>query len=390
MKVLIADDTRSARRLLQRTLEKWGYEVVVTEDGRQALEALRSPDIHIAILDWMMPNMDGIEVCERLEELGRFVYAILLTSKTERGGLTQALEGGASDFIVKPFDPHELRARVRVGVRIASLQMQLMRLQRLWSVGRMSSTIAYYIKTHAQSIRARVDLTRDGLEQCGKVLEGYGQLHKAASGGEVPVSLIEDLERLRDESDIEHYLEELPNALEQSLHGLDRVSSIVGKMATFFGPREDEKRELDLNAAIERTVVVTPRWREVADLETDLDPELPQVRVLPNEFTQMLSNLILNAAEAIQQKGERGRIRISTRKNQGWAEIRIQDSGIGIPAEIRPRIFEPFFTTKEDPGRVGNGLSHAHVVVVEEHQGAIGFETEEGRGTTFSIRLPIG
>ncbi len=176
MKILIADDTRSARRLLQRTLERWGYEVIAVENGQEALEALQDPEIHIAILDWMMPVVDGIQVCEKLEQLGRFVYAILLTSKTERSSLTRALEVGASDFIVKPFDPDDLRARVRVGVRIASLQMQLMRLQRLWSVGRMSSTIAYYIKTHAQAIRARVELTREGLEQCGKMFECYGEL----------------------------------------------------------------------------------------------------------------------------------------------------------------------------------------------------------------------
>ncbi len=389
MKILIADDTRSARRLLQRTLERWGYEVIAVENGQEALDALQDPEIHIAILDWMMPVVDGIQVCEKLEQLGRFVYAILLTSKTERSSLTRALEVGASDFIVKPFDPDDLRARVRVGVRIASLQMQLMRLQRLWSVGRMSSTIAYYIKTHAQAIRARVDLTREGLEQCGKMFERYGELQDRAMRGAVSAELLSEIDSLRQETDIEHYLQELPAALEQSLAGLDRVSSIVGKMAAFFGRDGAEKREVDLNAAIERTILVTPKWRDWAELEKDFDPELPPVSLIAAEFTQMISNLIVNAAEALEAKGERGTIRISTRKKQGWAEIRIQDSGIGIDPEVRPRIFEPFFTTKRDAGRIGQGLSHAHVFVVEEHQGAIGCDSEPGRGTTFTIRLPI-
>jgi signal transduction histidine kinase len=389
MKILIADDTRSARRLLQRTLERWGYEVIAVENGQEALDALQDPEIHIAILDWMMPHVDGVQVCERLEAIGRFVYAILLTSKTERSGLTHALEAGASDFIVKPFDPDDLRARVRVGVRIASLQMQLMRLQRLWSVGRMSSTIAYYIKTHAQAIRARVDLTREGLEQCSKMFERYGELQDRAMRGAVSAELLSEIETLRQETDIEHYLAELPSALEQSIGGLDRVSSIVGKMATFFGRDNADKRDIDVNAAIERTLLVTPKWRDHADLEKDFDAELPPVSLIAAEFTQMISNLILNAAEAIEATGQRGRIKISTRKKQGWCEIRIQDTGTGIEPELKARVFEPFFTTKRDAGRIGQGLSHAHVFVVEEHQGAISCESEPGRGATFSIRLPL-
>jgi DNA-binding response OmpR family regulator len=390
MKVLIADDTRSARRLLQRTLEKWGYEVVACEDGLEALEAMQADaDIHIAILDWMMPRMDGFQVCARLEQLERFVYAILLTAKTERSALTRALEAGASDFIQKPFDPDELRARVRVGSRIASLQTQVSRMQRLWSVGRISSTIAQYIKAHAKAIRARVDLTREGLEQCGKMLERYGALQEAASRGPIPPSLLAEVDALRDETDIEHYLEELPNALEQSLAGLDRVSNIVGKMATFFGSPDTSRKPVDLNGAIERMILVTPRWRELAEIETDFDRTLPPVTVMPTDFNQMISSLLLNAAEAIEATGRRGTIRVSTRKKQGWAEIRIQDDGIGVPEEARPHIFEPFFTTKRDSGRIGNGLSHAHVFVVEEHHGALGCDSESGHGATFTIRLPL-
>ncbi len=207
--------------------------------------------------------------------------------------------------------------------------------------------------------------------------------------GAVSAELLSEIDSLRQETDIEHYLQELPAALEQSVAGLDRVSNIVGKMATFFGRDGAEKREVDLNAAIERTILVTPKWRDWAELEKDFDPELPPVGVIAAEFTQMISNLILNAAEAIEARGERGTLKISTRKKQGWAEIRIQDSGIGIDPEVRPRIFEPFFTTKRDAGRIGQGLSHAHVFVVEEHQGAIACDSEPGRGTTFTIRLPI-
>ncbi len=130
MKALIAEDDPISARLLQASLLKWGYEVILTRDGLEALETLRRPDSpRLAILDWMMPGMDGPDVIRELrkDQQGAYVYAILLTAKDRKEDLVRGLDMGADDYLVKPFDLHELKARVRAGSRILELQEELVR-----------------------------------------------------------------------------------------------------------------------------------------------------------------------------------------------------------------------------------------------------------------------
>jgi signal transduction histidine kinase len=150
----------------------------------------------------------------------------------------------------------------------------------------------------------------------------------------------------------------------------------------------------NLNRAIESTVTVARNeWKYVAEMELDLDPDLPDVPCLVGDFNQVVLNLVVNAAQAIKEgmpKGsaEKGRIRIETRREPDHAVIRVSDTGVGIPPEIRERIFDPFFTTKEVGSGSGQGLAIAHAVIVKKHRGKISVESERGRGATFIIRLP--
>jgi phosphoserine phosphatase RsbU/P len=128
VRILIAEDDAVSRRMLEVTLTKWGYEVIVTEDGMQALEVLRQPDApSLAILDWMMPGMDGAEVCLKARETkaDKSLYIILLTAKGRKEDIVEGLTAGADDYIVKPFDRSELKARMNAGERILRLQAEL-------------------------------------------------------------------------------------------------------------------------------------------------------------------------------------------------------------------------------------------------------------------------
>ena len=188
--------------------------------------------------------------------------------------------------------------------------------------------------------------------------------------------------------------EEIPKALDQTLEGSERVARIVRAMREFSHPGSEEKQQIDLNRAIESTTIVTRNeWKYVADLITDFDPDLPPVPCLTDEFNQAILNLIVNAAHAISEivaaSGEQGTITITTRVDSGWAEIRVADTGGGIPEKHRSRIFDPFFTTKPVGKGTGQGLAIVYGVIVEKHGGTIDFVTEEGRGTTFILRLPL-
>ncbi len=128
MRILIADDDVVSRRLLERTLEEWGYEVTVARDGAEAWETLAGEHPpQLAVLDWMMPGLDGPELCRRTRALEAQVpvYFILLTARAERADVVAGLEAGADDYIVKPFDKAELRARLHVGARVLQLQVSL-------------------------------------------------------------------------------------------------------------------------------------------------------------------------------------------------------------------------------------------------------------------------
>ncbi|MBV8847619.1 MAG: diguanylate cyclase [Bryobacterales bacterium] len=132
MRILIADDSIVTRHLLDATLRKWGYEVVVATDGNEAWRVLQGDNPpRVAILDWVMPGLTGPEVCKKVREHSRdsegaYTYLLLLSSKSQREDLIEGMESGADDYLTKPFDLHELKVRLRAGTRIIDLQRELL------------------------------------------------------------------------------------------------------------------------------------------------------------------------------------------------------------------------------------------------------------------------
>jgi signal transduction histidine kinase len=165
-------------------------------------------------------------------------------------------------------------------------------------------------------------------------------------------------------------------------------------MKEFSHPAQD-KTLVDLNKAIQSTITVaTTEWKYVADVVTDFDPDLPLVPCRPGDFNQVILNLIVNAAHAIADTitpdtGAKGTITVSTACKGDWAEVRISDTGTGMPAQVRERIFDPFFTTKEVGRGTGQGLSIAHAVITDRHGGTLRVDSEVGQGSTFVIRIPL-
>ncbi|MCA9473636.1 MAG: ATP-binding protein [Nitrospirales bacterium] len=275
------------------------------------------------------------------------------------------------------------------------LEAQLTLAQRMEMIGQLAAGIAHEINTPMQYIGDNLLFLKDQFALLSSQLswaiaeiEAKAQTPHGESPEPQPPSPLSA-------SDLKQIQEEIPEALADALQGTENVSRIVRAMKEFSHPGTAEKKTIDLNHAITNTVTVTRNeWKYVADVQTDLAPDLPKIPALPGEFHQVLLNLIVNAAHAIEeangnQEGPKGRIIIQTRKHEDWVELRIQDSGTGIPEKIRDRIFDPFFTTKDVGKGTGQGLAIVHDVIVQKHKGRITVKTAVGSGTTFIIHLPL-
>jgi signal transduction histidine kinase len=193
-------------------------------------------------------------------------------------------------------------------------------------------------------------------------------------------------------TNLEFLRREMPASIDQSLEGIARISEIVLAIREFSHPGAKEKTAIDINRAIATTLTVTNnQTKYVADVETDFDMGLPPISCLPGEFNQAILNLLVNAVHAIEDcpNHGKGRITLTTRGLGNQVEIRISDTGVGIPDAIRKKIFDPFFTTKEPGKGTGQGLAICHTIITKKHGGTINVESEPGKGTTFIICLPM-
>jgi two-component system cell cycle response regulator len=182
--ILIVEDEAISRRLLEYTLRRWGYDVVVTSDGREAWEVLQSPDSpSLVISDWMMPDIDGLELCNRIRKSERAVYTylIILTGKGRKEDVIKGLEAGADDYLIKPFDKDELRSRIQIGERIINLERRILQLANTDSLTGLLNRRAFLEKMQIEVDRAirednPLSLIITDLDHFKKINDQHGHL----------------------------------------------------------------------------------------------------------------------------------------------------------------------------------------------------------------------
>jgi PAS domain S-box-containing protein len=259
---------------------------------------------------------------------------------------------------------------------------------KLESLGRLSAGLAHEINSPIQFVGDNARFLAEAYQDLIRIVLFYRGLLDSTD----PLSWEERRARMRQaEEGIEFdYLQtEIPSAVEQTLHGIERVSTIVRAMKTFSHPGHNGQVPSDLNEAIEATATVTRHQvNSVADLRLEL-AELPPVRCNIADLNQVFLNLIVNAADAIADTGEPGVITVTTALDEDHVTIAISDTGGGIPDDVRSKIFDPFFTTKDVGKGSGQGLPLAHAIIHDGHGGSLAVDSIVGRGSTFTIRLPL-
>jgi PAS domain S-box-containing protein len=270
------------------------------------------------------------------------------------------------------------------------LEVELRQAQKLESVGRLAAGVAHEINTPVQFVGDSLSFIRDAMADLSRLILKYQELHAAAI---LPPTVAAAMTEAEEYADLAYLMEQVPLALERAVDGVNRVATIVRSLRAFAHPDETAMSLVDLNKGIEDTLVIASNeYKYVATIETDLGA-LPRVTCHGGDVNQVVLNIVVNAAHAIRDVVDRtetmGLIRIRTWTDEGFAAISIGDTGGGIPEAIREQIFDPFFTTKSVGHGTGQGLAIARSVICDKHRGELTFETEIGKGTTFTIRLPI-
>ncbi len=287
---------------------------------------------------------------------------------------------------------NDISERKRAEDERSNMERQMNQMHKMEAVGQLAGGIAHEINTPIQYIGENLRFLQEAHGDISKLLDAYQSLLQKTESIEDLRPQAENIKQVKEDVDLDYLQEEMPKSIEQSLTGTDQVARIVLAMKEFAHPGSHQMDQVDLNKIIQNSVAVCKNeWKYVADTELQLDPDLPKVECLGSEISQVLLNLIVNAAHAIEDaKLEgKGKISISSALNSGHAEVRVTDTGTGIPEAVRESIFNPFFTTKDVGEGTGQGLAIAQDIVVGKHRGQLFFETEEGQGTTFIMRLPV-
>ena len=272
-------------------------------------------------------------------------------------------------------------------------QARLLNAQKLEAIGGLAAGVAHEINTPIQFIGDNARFLSEAFEDLSPFHEAAVELAGAVKANGSCPGMTDAFYAAMDQADLVFLQEELPVAANQALEGVGRLAEIVQALKDFSHPGEETKSPLDLNKSIESTLTICrSEWKYVADVDTDLDPGLPMVLALGGPINQALLIIIVNAAQALEEKlpdGEKGNIKIGTSTADGHVVVSIEDDAGGIPEDIQDRIFEPFFTTKEVGKGSGQGLAIARSVIVEQHGGDLTFSVRPGIGTTFHLTLPI-
>ena len=397
MQVLLIDSGDGGSLTWKSRLAAQVPKLVVVETPDQAMRALSNTLYAMIFFDWQEASQHWKgSITETIERLT--AKSATLVSVTDRNDPTQeqdAYEAGCQGHIHYDFVDAEIASKLQFVQETHEIHTRLARARKFESVGELASGIAHEINTPIQYVGDNTRFFQSAYGDIDKILHSCLQLVNPETSPEQVDEICQSLREVTEEAEVDFLVEEVPSAILQSLEGVERVAKIVRAMKEFAHPGSAEMAPTDLAQSIENTVMVARNeWKYVADVDIEVDPQLPLVHCFHSEVNQVLLNMIVNAAHAIAEaQGEgpskKGRITIQATKDDPWAEIRISDTGCGIASENIEQIFAPFFTTKAAGKGTGQGLSIAHSVIVEKHQGSIHVESELGKGTTFVIRIPL-
>ena len=405
-KILVVDDSLTIRMQVKELLEDNGLQVLLAENGEMCLEVLEKETPDVILLDVIMPEMDGIEVCRRIksDEALKEIPILILTTVSDVENKAKGLNAGADDYVIKPFEVVELIARVNSILRAKEIfkqlkqtQLQLLQSEKMASVGQLAAGVAHEINNPNGFVRSNLGSLNKYINKVQELFKRYeeGLTSLQNNGSKEVLSFCEEIEEVKKKLKIDFIMKDIQKIITDSLTGTERIRKIVADLKDFSHVDQSKSNHANINEGIESTLNMV--WNDIKDrcmVEKDYG-DLPQLYCNQGQLNQVFMNLLLNAAQAIEEKGV---ITIATRylngsaadntREQGYIEIKFKDTGIGIPEDVLNKVFEPFFTTRDVGKGTGLGLSVAYDII-KKHKGDISVESEVGKGTSLTIKLPL-
>ncbi len=436
--ILIVDDNPKNLHLLQSMLAGQGYLVRAAKNGRLALQSVSHKVPDLILLDIRMPEMDGYEVCQNLKVAPdtKDVPVIFISALEDQEDKVRAFQVGGVDYISKPFRQEEVLARIKTHMSLSlakksleeqnlnlqkeiderkqvekqlkkshdklnqtladlkKTQAQMLRSEKLASIGQLAAGIAHEINNPTAFIASNLETLAGYQEDLNRFIEQSRKLTMISkeinAEKKIPAAvneLVETLKSFGDEIDIDFIKEDMSDIVKESLEGTERIKNIVIALKDFAQPGEGMLEDADIHQVLESTLeIVRNELKYKADIIKEYG-DLPLVKSYPRQLGRIFINILVNAVQAIEEHGE---IRISTKANHedGYVEIRIADTGMGIPEENLSKIFDPFFTTWDVGKGTGLGLSMVHGIV-ERLNGQVVVDRKLNCGTSVTIYLPL-
>jgi DNA-binding response OmpR family regulator len=409
-RILVIDDEKAIVTLMNKFLEKDGYDVVCALNGKEGLNIIENSKVDVIITDIRMHDMDGIELVQRAKGIYPDIEGIMVTGSEQQEFAVKSLRAGAIDYIVKPVNRDRLLFAVRKAIERINLNRdRLYRNRELKISSEIISKMNEELERRIEERSMELSQTQAQLFQTsklatlGEMSAGLAHEMNQPLGG---ISLVaKHIRKLMEREKLSN--EEFESGLFDIEASVKRMSKIIQHIRTF--ARQDTLQfiEVDVNETIDSALSLLGeqlRLHEI-DLVRELSPALPRIAGEPYQLEQVWINLIANARDALDEKDKqisdgRGQVadykkslKISTIYDTGsetpCVQVRVDDNGIGLAEKQREKIFEPFFTTKEVGKATGLGLSISHGII-ESHKGKIEVESKEWEGSSVQVILPTG
>jgi signal transduction histidine kinase len=406
-RILIVDDEEVVRNLFADYLGE-NYSCETAADAQAALELLARESFALVITDMQMPGLSGVELLRKITEHYKDTAVIIVSGINRTQRVMDAIRVGASDYLTKPCELDVLTISVeralerRMLLRNARryerdlehrnaelagqkaemerLQAQVLHAEKMASLGQLAAGVAHELNNPAGFIYSNIELLKEYIDRLKSCLSDYDQLA-------LPPPAAARIIAIKAEIDYDNMLADLDSILSDCYAGAERIRDVVQNLRLFSRLDEAEVKRVDLNEGIESTVRLLSGYYKSGHINLLRDfGEIPQVNCYAAQLNQVWMNLLVNAAQAIGSGA--GEVRITTRYEGRTVMVSVSDNGPGISPEQQKKIFDPFFTTKPVGEGTGLGLSISHGII-ERHGGKIKVESAPGRGTTFTISLPV-